>query len=239
MRVESVLLGTNYRDQWAGARVVLLAAYCLLLTAYCSLSVRAQVVVDKTIATVNNGSRQIPDLITYSDLMWQLALEPNTPLDQPSSQQLNRALRTLEDQHLVLLEAEKLPSTAPSADEVRTLQNDLARHFASPAEMQQRMARVGLTTDQLNDILRDRVAMEHYLDFRFRAFVLIKPQDITDYYNEKFVPSLRAHNNIVPPLDQVRGQIEHTLTEEKIGSQIDQFTEGLRDRAEIVVLSPV
>jgi hypothetical protein len=218
----------------------LLAVYCLLLTAYGSLTAaHAQVVVDKTIATVTNGSRQTPDLITYSDLIWQLALQPNTPLEQPSSEQLNGALRTLEDQHLVLLEAEKLPTTPPSADEVRKLQNELARHFASPAEMRQRMARVGLTTEQLNDILRDRVAMEHYLDFRFRAFVLIKPQDITDYYNEKFVPPLRARGNIVPPLDQVRSQIEHTLTEEKIGSEIDKFIEGLRDRAEVVILNPV
>ena len=45
-----------------------------------------QQVVDKMVATVNAGvlpeCRQVC-LITYSDLLWQLALQPNTPLDSP------------------------------------------------------------------------------------------------------------------------------------------------------------
>ncbi|HET9478661.1 MAG TPA: hypothetical protein VFO72_04925, partial [Pyrinomonadaceae bacterium] len=51
----------------------------------------AQQIVDKMVATVNAGVRT--ELITYSDLMWQLALQPNTQLDNPNSEQLNRALR--------------------------------------------------------------------------------------------------------------------------------------------------
>jgi len=77
----------------------------------------AQKVVDKMVATVNAGvlpeCRQIC-LITYSDLLWQLALQPNTPLDNPSSADLNRALHLLIDQRLILQEAEKLPSIEPS-----------------------------------------------------------------------------------------------------------------------------
>src|SRR5918994_3240462 len=68
----------------------------------------AQQVVDKMVATVNAGVRT--DLITYSDLLWQLSLQPNTLLDNPSSVELNRALRLLIDQRLILQEAEKLPS---------------------------------------------------------------------------------------------------------------------------------
>ena len=52
------------------------------------------------VATVNAGVRT--DLITYSDLMWQLALQPNTQLDNPTSADLNRALRLLIDQRLIL-----------------------------------------------------------------------------------------------------------------------------------------
>ena len=46
--------------------------------------------VDKMVATVNAGVRT--DLITYSDLLWQLALQPNTSLANPNSDDLNRAL---------------------------------------------------------------------------------------------------------------------------------------------------
>src|SRR5437016_14444166 len=85
---------------------LLLSAACLLPSA-----VRGQTVPDKMVATVTNGSRATPDLITYSDLVWQLALEPNQPfVERPGSKELNEALRLLEDQLLILQEARKLPS---------------------------------------------------------------------------------------------------------------------------------
>src|SRR5437016_13892456 len=84
---------------------LLLSAACLLPSA-----VRGQTVPDRMVASVTNGSRATPDLITYSDLVWQLALEPARPLaENPNSVDLNRALRSLEDQLLILQEARKLP----------------------------------------------------------------------------------------------------------------------------------
>ena len=80
----------------------------------------AQQVVDKMVATVNAGVRT--DLITYSDLLWQLALQPGTVLDNPTSQDLNFALSRLIDQRLILQEAEKLPTIVPTQKEI----NDLA-----------------------------------------------------------------------------------------------------------------
>src|SRR6266404_9495359 len=93
-------------------RRLLPTAYCLLLSAFCFLpsAARAQTVPDKMVASVTNGSRATPDLITYSDLVWQLTLEPARPLvDRPSSIDLNHALGLLEDQLLILQEARKLP----------------------------------------------------------------------------------------------------------------------------------
>jgi hypothetical protein len=196
----------------------------------------SQTVVDKMVATVNGGVR--PELITYSDLLWQLALQPASSLSKPTSDELNRALRLLEDQHLILQEAVKLPTSAPSRDEVDKARDELARHFP-PGELQQRMARVGLTTERLNEIISDRLAMEKYLDFRFRAFVLTTQKDISDYYTEVFVPQERSHGRIVPKLEEASARIEQILTETKIESETDAFIDSLRDRAEIVILNPV
>ena len=110
----------------------------LLLTAHCSLltpPANGQQVIDKMVATVNAGV--LPDcrqicLITYSDLLWQLALQPNTPLENPTSADLNRALRLVTDQRLILQEAEKLPSIAPTSEEVRTERDELVKLFPSP-----------------------------------------------------------------------------------------------------------
>ncbi len=235
-------------SHWRNARR-LLPAVLILLTAHCSLltAARAQTVVDKTVASVTNGSRATPDLVTYSDLVWQLALEPGTPFsDKPASDQLNKALHTLEDQLLILQEARKLPvADTPEAlkefsDTVDRKRNELAQAFGSRALLEERMKRVGLTTEQLDSNLRDRVTIEKYLDFRFRAFVLISQKEITDRYNQETAP-LRNSGRIVPTLDHERNRIEHELTEEKIASEIDTFVDGLRDQpgTEIVILSPV
>jgi len=222
-----------------------LILFCAMLLAP-SLS-RAQTVSDKTVATVTNGARANPDLITYSDIVWQLALEPNRVFDaQRSSQDLNQALKSLEDQLLILEEARKLPlaQTAEAQQEfektVSDRRNELAQAFGSHAHLEERMARVGLTSDQLNAILRDRVTIERYLDFRFRAFVLVSAQEISDRYEKTYRP-LRNSGKLVPTLEQAREAIERQLTEEKIAEQIDKFVDDLRDQpgTEIVILNPV
>ena len=199
----------------------------------------AQRVVDKMVATVNAGVST--DLITYSDLMWQLALQPNTQLDNPTSDDLNRSLRLLIDQRLILQEAEKIPTIVPTPKEISDARDELARNFPSPLEFQQRLQRVGLTSEKLDEIVEQRLKMEKYLDFRFRNFVVISQKEIADYYRDVYVPRFRTQfaGRIVPTLEQVRAEIEQTLTETKIGSEIDTFLDRARERAEIVMLSSV
>jgi len=224
-----------------------LLALSPLLFALC-FSAAAQTIADRMVATITNGSRATPDVITYSDLVWQLTLEPSTPFSaRPSSDQLNRALRTVEDQLLILQEARKLPpANTPEAmqkfeDQVRQKRDQLVQGIGSRALFEERMKSVGLTAEQLDAILRDRVTMENYLDFRFRAFELPpSAKEISDRYNQEY-GRLRNTGRIVPTLEQVRDSIEHDLIEEKIEAEIDKFVDNLREQpgTEIVILSPV
>jgi hypothetical protein len=243
-------VGSGQKEPWRMlARRCVLALF-LLLTAHCSLltaPVRAQQVVDKMVATVNAGV--IPRcgeicLITYSDLLWQLALQPNTPLDNPSSPDLNRALHLLIDQRLILQEAEKLPTITPTAEEVKTARDELVKEFLAKAslslpEFMQRLGKVGLTTAKLDQILDQRLKIEKYLDFRFRNFVVISQKEIADYYRDVYVPRIRARSRIVPSLETASNEIENILREAKIEADTDAFLDTARERAEIVTLSPV
>ncbi|HSE32266.1 MAG TPA: hypothetical protein VLA93_11890 [Pyrinomonadaceae bacterium] len=199
----------------------------------------AQKVVDKMVATVNAGVKT--DLITYSDLVWQLALQPDTPLDNPRSEDLNKALRLLIDQRLILQEAEKLPTIAPTPKEVTDARDELARYFPSPAEFQQRLLKVGLTSEKLNEIIEQRLKMERYLSFRFQNFVVVTQQEIADYYKDIHVPRFRTRfpGRVVPTLEEARSEIETLLTQAKIESDTDAFLDTARERAEIIVLNPV
>ncbi|HSD46725.1 MAG TPA: hypothetical protein VLB87_08875 [Pyrinomonadaceae bacterium] len=210
----------------------------VLVLAFCSMCA-AQQVVDRMVATVNAGART--ELITYSDLMWQLALQPATQLDNPTSEELNRALRLLIDQRLILQEAEKLPTIVPTAAEISDARAELARHFPSEPAFRERLLRVGLTSEKLDDIIEQRLKMEKYLDFRFRNFVVISQKEIADYYRDVYVRRFqqRSPGRIVPSLEQARAEIEKILMEAKIESDTDAFLDTARERAEIVMLSPV
>jgi hypothetical protein len=225
--------------------ILFFVCLCSLLLALCS-STSAQTIVDKTVASVTNGARATPDLITYSDLVWQLALEPGrTFADRPASKDLNEALKTLEDQLLIVQEARKLPiaETAEGQKDfenaVTAMLNDLIRRFGSRERLQERMNRVGLTSEQLDAILRDRVTIERYLDFRFRAFAIATPKEISDRY-QKLYGAARNSGKIVPTLDEARDRLEEEVKNDKIAVEIDNFVDSLRDQpgTEIVVLNP-
>ena len=219
----------------------------LLLVLSLAPAVRAQVTPDKIVATVTNGSQTTPDVITYSDLVWQLTLEGKRPFNpRPTSEALNQALSRLEDQLLILQEAKKLPlAQSPAAQrdfetEVEKQRSDLLADFSSPQELRDRMTQVGLTSEHLDQILRDRATSAKYIEFRFRAFAVVSAKEISDRYEEE-TAKLRGTGVIVPTLDQLRDKIEAQLTEEKILDAIDKFTDELRDQSstEIIVLNPV
>ncbi len=229
-------------------KVFVLSVLCLLPFTF-GLESKAQEVVDRMVATVNGGVR--PDLITYSDLIWQLALQPDTPLANPRQEDLNAALQRIISQQLILQEAEKLPTISPTDREVETELASLIKRFPSQAEFQQRVTRVGLSAEQLREIVRKRVAIEKYLDFRFRSFTVITTREVESYYTDIYIPRLRQQmpDIIVPLLDDqvrepdgtmrtLRARIEGILIESKVRSDIGAFLEEARERAEIVYLTP-
>ena len=221
-----------------------LLAFFLLPFSFClpGPQAQAQDVVDRMVATVNSGGVR-PALITYSDLLWQLALEPETPLQNPNSENLNRALNRLISQRLILQEAEKLPTIAPSDKEIADKLNELIKLFPSQSEFYQRIARVGLSSDSehLKEIVRQRVAIEKYLDFRFRSFTVVTEKEVSDYYRDVWVPRLRRQHpgRLVPEPREVQKEIEQELKESKIESETDEFLDSARERAEITILNPV
>ncbi|CAN5654468.1 hypothetical protein BH24ACI2_BH24ACI2_00260 [soil metagenome] len=219
-----------------------LSIFVLLFILF-SADIQAQQVVDKTVATVGDGVG-VPELITYSDLLWQLALDPNAPINPPTSEDLNRALQLLINQRLFALEAERVPRAAPTEKQIKAEIERVLAQFPSTAEFEKRLRLVGF--DSINDdnfqrIMARRVAIENYLDFRFRSFVVITPEDEAKYYSEVYTPEFRRRNPglLLPPFDEKRSQINQILTEEKVASDIEKFLDDAKRRAEIIVLSEV
>ncbi|MGI9054849.1 MAG: hypothetical protein ACR2F2_03500 [Pyrinomonadaceae bacterium] len=203
----------------------------------------AQTVVDKTVATVGDGVG-VPELITYSDLLWQLALQPNVPLTPPASEDLNRALQLSINQRLFALEAKRLPGDEITENEIQNKIKEILSFFPSTAEFERRLRIVGFDSvrdENFLEIIRQRIAIDKYLDFRFRSFIVITQEDERKYYREVFTPDFRKRNPglLLPPFDEVRVSINQSLSEERVASEIEKFLDEAKRRAEIVVLNEV
>jgi hypothetical protein len=116
---------------------------------------------------------------------------------------------------------------------------ELIKRFPTPAEFQIRVESVGLQPEALRDIVRARVAIDKFLDFRFRAFIIISTIEVEAYYRDVYLPRFRQTQpgSVVPTLDAARERIERILTEEKIAADTDAFLQTARTAAEIVRLA--
>jgi hypothetical protein len=220
--------------------ILLIGAVCII--AAWPHTAQGQQVIDKTVAVVSDGVRQ--ELITYSDLMWQLALQPAAQLTPPRSDDLNAALQLLINQRIFALEAERLPREPPTDKEIAAKINETLKFFPSPAAFETRLRQVGF--DSIKDVdfqnlIAQRVAIDKYVDFRFASFVVITPDDEAKYYRDVFVPDFRRRSPgvLVPTLDEKRAEINRTLTRQKVASSIETFLDEAKRRVQVDVLIEV
>ena len=216
--------------------------YLALALAFFTFTTKAQETVDKTVATVSDTVRT--ELITYSDLLWQLALQPNVPLNPPTSDDLNRALQLIINQRLFALEAQRLPQATPTEAETDAEIVRVLGLFPSSAEFENRLRLVGFTSvkdDNFERMMGQRVAIEKYIDFRFRSFIVITAEDEETYYQSVFVPDFRRRNPglLMPTITEKRVEINQILTDQKVITEIEKFLDEAKRRAEVIVLSEV
>ena len=223
-------------------KILSLFIFPVLFFIFTTEKIQAQETVDKIVATVGDGTNT--ELITYSDLLWQLALIPGASLNPPTSDNLNSALQLLVKQRLFALEADRVPRAATAQADVDAEIARVLALFPSTAEFEKRLRLVGFDSvrdDDFERIMRQRVSIEKYLQFRFRSFVVITPEDEAKYYREVFTPEFRRKNPglLMPSLDETRARINRILTEEKVATDIEKFLDDAKNRSEIVFLSEV
>jgi len=212
------------------------------IAAFCVLTSSAQQVVDRTVAVLSDGTRT--ELITYSDLLWQLALQPNTPLDPPRKEDLQQALQTLINQRLFALEAQRSPRPAPTDKQVADKVQETLGHFPSTAAFEQRLRQVGFESvkdDNFQRLMLQRLDIENYVSFRFESFVVVTPDEEKKYYRDTWVPAFhqRSPALLVPTFEQKQAEIHQTLTQQKVAASIERFVDEAKQRVQIDILFDV
>jgi SurA N-terminal domain. len=190
--------------------------------------------IDRVLATVNG------EVVTESDVRWELALDPDVqPLDL-SVENRRTMLERIIDQRILFQEATKVPQIPPTDAEIQSyIRTSLLERFGSQDAFRARIRKVGLDFATLREIVTKRLSLLKYIEFRFRSFVIIPPEEIERYYNEVAVPRMKNRGTEMRSLEEMRTQIENTLAGEKINSELDQFLDEARARAQIVRLAEI
>jgi hypothetical protein len=193
----------------------------------------AQQIVDQVLTQVND------DIITRIDLLWSIAIDPKapSPVGPVGADLLRQKLDVMIDERLIAQEAARIPASDITQDEIDKKRTALIAGFKSEAEFRQRAGSVGLTPQKIDELLRQRILIERFVDFRFRSFVLATEQEIKRYYDEHLVPEIRKAGQVPPPLDQLRDKISELLKQQKVNTDIDKWLAAARQRAEVVQLA--
>ena len=116
---------------------------------------------------------------------------------------------------------------------------DLRNGYVEIGGLPALLARIGLREDELREYLRLQVALQHFVQFRFRPFSDPTAAEVQQYYRGHFVPELRRRGVEVPSLEEVSAKIEAVLREEQANSALDKWLVDMRAQARIERFDPV
>ena len=192
----------------------------------------AQELIDQIITIVND------DIITRTDLLWSIAMDPKAPSPSGplSADLLRQKLDTMIDERLIAQEAARMPAADITAEELDKARSGLIQTFGSEDVFRRRVESVGLTPARIDRLLRQRILITKFVDFRFQSFIFVSDKEIQAYYDQRLAPEISKAGRVAPPLSKVRDDIAEILKREKVNEEIDRFLREVRQRANIIQL---
>jgi HAMP domain-containing protein len=200
------------------------------------------VVLDRVIAVVNG------EVLLQSDVDQEQRLSVLSPLTIPHSQDTDDdAARRLIRRTLVLeqMKQQEQPTSVSRGiaekglQELRATLHGCAPHScASPQGWDQFLNDHHITQQEALERWSQRMAIENFINLRFRAGIHITSAEISTYYQDTLVPTLKANQVPVPPLQQIAPRIEQLLLEQHVNTMISQWLQSLRAEGSVQILVP-
>lgn len=183
---------------------------------------------DRVVAVVDED----PILATDLDRIVGLGLAaPNTGESQRDFQR--RLLGELIEQRLRFHEVDRFGFEQVPVDQIEAEVAKVRGRFKSDAELQQRLKELGLSMASLRQLVARQLMVLTYVDERLGPRVFVTADDIAAYYRDVLTPEMKKRNQPVPPLPEVREQIRTVLKEQRLNTEIQRWTEELRQKATV------
>ncbi|MDA8017054.1 MAG: hypothetical protein MPN21_06345 [Thermoanaerobaculia bacterium] len=189
------------------------------------------VVVDRLVAVVDD------DPIFLSDVDRVLALGLVTASSAADGVERRRiALDRLIEERLRLHEVERYELAAvPSVDVDRQLAL-LSESLGGDGALQRQLGSQDMDIAALRLLLRRQLRILAYVEERLGPRVSVTEEQVERYYEGEFRSEMAARGTTLPPLVEVTGAIQTVLREQALNREIEDWTDDLRRRADVVDL---
>lgn len=172
------------------------------------------------------------DVLTNSEVR---ELEDYQKLVEGQSQSRAQITDELIDQWIVETDALATKFPHPTTAEITQEFQALLKEFPSREEFQTRLSQIGLTQDQVRQVLERQLYYARFLSYKFHAATQVTAAQIQSYYQREFIPELQKRHLSAPPLTQVDAQIRQLLTQEQINEKAAQWFDEAKARLRIIV----
>lgn len=193
-------------------RIVILMWIALLVFGVTTPPARAEII-DKVVAAVDTH------IITLSDIRKER--EILTVLGDPVGSDTD-ILKALIDRYLLEGQIEQFPDIAVTNQEVTDRMNAVSNlRGMAPAEIQA--------------AITEKIRRRNYFNVRYRQFILVSDEEVSDYYKTVFVPKATELHADVPQLNEIESEIRANVFEEKLAREVETSLETLRSRSNIEI----
>jgi parvulin-like peptidyl-prolyl isomerase len=183
-------------------------------------------VVDRIVARVEDDiilQSQVRELGAFQQLIENHADSDDKLLDE------------LIEQWVVETEASASHFPQPARSEVDRELTRLRESFANPEKYASRLSELGLSANQVREMLTRQIFVERYIDYKFRPSVQVESPEIDAYYKNELLPELAKKNQPAPQRAAVEEQIREVLIQRGISNQTLKWLDDTKSRLKIEI----
>jgi hypothetical protein len=171
------------------------------------------------------------EVITLSEaeLVQEIGMLGGGAEEQPLTAVVERLIET----HLIEREVKRYPGEPVPAEQVKQAADSIRHSFPSDQAYRQALDDQGMTEEALQNLVKRQIAINRYLERRFRPLVHVSDEEVQHFYEEELLPALRAGNETEPSLEPVRESIRRILAERKFNQRVNEWMEALKTRSHI------
>ncbi len=209
------------------------SALCIFLSAFwllapCSWILSAEII-DRIAISVGN------QVITQSQIDEEVRLTAFLNQEQLNldAEEKKKAAGRLVEQTLVRREMEFSRYPLPALSEADEALKSIRARYLTEGEYLQTLETYGITEAALKQRLWWQATFLRFIDYRFRPGIQVPDSEVQAYYQQELDKWKQEGIQPVPKLEDVRGSIEQTLTEQHIDQELDRWLADTRTQVAV------